>query len=944
MIKGNQPIQLKDFSKGLITRGDYLKGDLMSSPDCMDVRWDFDGRITKRLGSSTTNAVVITSLGAGGWIIDSSQNLSTNISAYWKLDEQSGTRFDSAGTNNLIDINTTGNIVGIRGNAALFVATASNGLTIPTTTSLETGNVNFTMAGWVYLNSTSTSIERTIISKRDPDIDSLTALLLHCNGAQGSGSFPDSSPSAHTMTTGGTASVDTSQSVFGGGSLRLGTNAYLTTPTSTDFDFGTGDFTAEAWIRFNTIMSDNYFFGRSVGNAFDIRYNKVLGGINVLLNGASYTFAWSPNTATWYQLLVSRNATNLRSLINGTQIGATQTSSDDINPGTELVVGANANKNTFFDGWMDEIRLSKGIARYVANFTTLAAEYGPINYEYWLYVNTNQQATFRVSSTGTNNTATVQASSFGALNTSTWYSVVAWHSNNSHIGVSVNLSATTSPYVGGLKVGAAPFTIGAFSDGLAGKPQTFADSRVDEVGFWKRVLSAQNRADLYGGGSGNTLATASDPSGWASFDFGASSIRWLTVCAGTGIFSSSNLGTTFVNIATTRTATFQYLNRSKNVLIATSDAYDPPLYWAGSAGTFAQILAVNSAPATKFSINYNGFLILLNSSTRKRGFFYADENLQLTDPWTNSFDIPSSADDEITAAFVLNKFMYISTRYTIFRVQFVGGNPDWSYLKIKDFGYVPRTVKVVSLKGGQVAVGLDWARRLRVFDGFDDLYVSDNVENHNELCEFAMNNISQAGSGLTVSFAENDIVNQEYRIALSIGEGSSLTTHHLLLNNRTLAFYPYSNQNFSTMCMAESNLIPHLMAFDRSGFCHILNSGNLDVKRPINEHYDSPVIFKGVPESVSKNNQVNLYFSVTSSGTLYYQERFDLSNSYGPTKTIKELLGTESVIKNVRSIDIPTVQNTYQFRLTSSSGTADPWETDRIDLIGNAFGIGRGGL
>ena len=69
------------------------------------------------------------------------------------------------------------------------------------------------------------------------------------------------------------------------------------------------------------------------------------------------------------------------------------------------------------------------------------------------------------------------------------------------------------------------------------------------------------------------------------------------MAAGSGLYTSSNLGLTFVNIATDRTAGYQYLDRSKNVLIATSDAYDNNLYWAGSAGTFAASLNSNSTAA-----------------------------------------------------------------------------------------------------------------------------------------------------------------------------------------------------------------------------------------------------------------------------------------------------------------------------------------------------------
>lgn len=536
-----------------------------------------------------------------------------------------------------------------------------------------------------------------------------------------------------------------------------------------------------------------------------------------------------------------------------------------------------------------------------------------------------------------------------ALNTGQWYNVICWRSNNSHAGISVNnANVVTAPLLGPIASDSSSLEVG-FNNG---SPRSF---RIDEIGFWNKVLDSNDRSNIYNSGIGNTYfnvsISSSDP--WYSFDFGASGSRWLTVAIGTGILASSNGGTTFVNIASSRTSTYQYLDRSKNVLIATSDAYDQTLYWAGSAGTFAVALAVNSAPKAKYSINYQGFCILLNSQDSngiisKRRFSYADENLQLTDLWNNSFDLPSSADDEITSPFILNKFLYVSTKFRIFRLSYTGGNPDWQYIQVKTFGYVPRTVKVFTLKQGQVAVGMDWSRRLRAFDGYDDQIISDNVENDNNYCDFGMQKISLAGSGLIVSNAEFDPIQQEYRLNVAIGVQSTQTTHALLLNSRTLSMYPYSNQMFNTTCVAESAGKQLLMGFDRNGYCHILNSGNLDVSTPINEIYDSPLLFKTSPSEVTKNRQINFFFSKDSSGTIYFQERFDFSNVFSTMRPLRdyqgntELLGTESSLQLIRTTDITSVQNVYQYRLTSSSGTANPWVLTHYDLFNSGLGYGRG--
>jgi len=945
MIQQNQILSSKDFNKGLVTRADLLKNAFDQSPNTMDVKWYFDGAIGKRLGTSTTNTVAIGSTAAAGWSIDSSGTLSTSLQVFWKFDETSGNRSDSFNSVILTDNNSVGSITGIRGNAADFVSTNSESLVRQTTSPIES-SANFSISTWIYLNSTSTTIQRSIFSKRDPEIDGTTVLLLPCNGADGATTFPDLSASNHTVTANGNAQVDTAQQKFGSGSLLLdGSGDFLSIPDSADWDFGTGDFTVDAWIRLNS-DGVSYIFDRGSDN-WSINRNSSQGTLQFRINGTLVVnAAWSPSLNTWYHIAGVRSGINCYLFVDGVQLGLTGSDSTNINDTTELRIGANQLGTEAFNGWIDEIRITKGVARWTANFITPTKAYGVQEYEYWLFVNTNNQPTFRVSSTGTNHTASVQSA--GALNTSTWYNIIAWHSNNSHIGIAVNNAATTTAqYIGGVRVGSAPLVFGAISDSATARATTYFDGRIDETGYWKKILSAQERTDLYGGGTANTYSSGASGFGWAMFDFGASSIRWLTVAAGTGIVASSNRGTTFVTIATSRTQNYQYFERSKNVLVATSDSYDNPLYWAGSVGTFMSTLAPNSAPAAKYSVNYQGFLILLNfqnsnGTVRNRGFAYADENSQLTSAWADSFDIPSSQDDEITCSFILSKFLYISTKTKLFRVAYVGGNPDWSYLKVKDWGFVPRTAKLMTLKGGQVVVGMDWNRRLRAFDGYEDTFVSDNVENDNRICDFATKKISMAGSGLVISHAEVDQVEQEYRLNVAIGADSTQTTHALLLNGRTLALYPYSNQGFQAMCVAESAGRQNLMAIDRSGYVHILNSGNMDVMTPINEMYDSPPIFGETPQQVLKSQNINTYFVVDSCGRVYYQEAFNMKRTFLPMRELVNLSGAEDKLLVDANIDIPASFNTYHFRLTSSAGTANPWKLSRWDLVGRVKGIGQG--
>jgi len=956
MLQRNTPISIPKFDKGLFTFSNFLQNEKGHSPNCMNIKWNFDDSIQKRLGAITTNTVQLGSTGIAGWALDASTSLTTSLKAWWKLDETSGTRNAQNITFPLSDINGTTYAGGIRGNAALFSAAASQGLTHINTATVA-GSGHFSINSWFYINSTSTTKTRTVVGKYGV-LDPKILFFCHFNGSDNSVGAQDLSQYDQDPDFNGGSIIDTAQAKFGTGALFLsgsnGTYVDVNGPAGF-FDLNTEDFTIEMQARFlvkTTNMglvdfsSQSGIDDASIGIWVDHGNNRLVVQNDTSTGAGNIRFPWTTNTATWYHIAVTRQSNVLRAFIDGTQIGTNGTLGSNLDSHTDPSIGSMLlpSDGKEFRGWIQEVRIIKGFAAYTSDFVAPASQYsGGNDYEYWLYVNTDNVLTFRVSSDGLTENATVRATSIGAINTSTWYNVVAWHSNGTHIGLSVNLSVNTALYTNSIKNGSGSFTVGCLSNGVNG----FMDGRIDEVGFFNTTLNSDQRSTLYGGGSGNTYSLGASGFSWAMYDFGASLVRWVTVAAGTGIYASSNLGVTFVEVASSRTQNYQFFERSKNVLIACSDAYDQTLYWSGSANTFFANLAINSAPRAKFAQNHQGFLILMNSqdsngTLSKRRFSYVDESLQLTSTWADFFDLPSTADDEITGSFILNRTLYVSTKYRIYRVSYVGGNPDWSYQVVAYWGYVPRTIQRASIEGGEVAIGLDWSRRIRIFDGVKDTIASDNIEDDNGMCEFATEKISYSGSGLVVSHSVVDPIEQEYRLNVAIGENSTQTTHAIILNLRSLAMYPYSNQEYQAMCMAESANRQYLMSADRSGRVYILNTGDLDIASPINEFYESPFIFSKVPGVVQKSNKIDLYFTKDSSGILYYQDRADFNSNWSNKPTRINLLNSQSNLHLVHSVDIPSTHNIYQFKLMSSSSTANPWRLTHADFFLQTMGVGKG--
>lgn len=211
-------------------------------------------------------------------------------------------------------------------------------------------------------------------------IDSYTKLLLHCNGSDASTTFTDSEITPKTMTANGNAQIDTAQSKFGGASgLFDGTGDTVTTGDNADWDFGTGAFTIDFWVRFNSVAQARLL---EIGNkgtiGIGIMYETPPSGIHLVINGTTITFStWTPSANTWYHVAVVRSGSSLYVFIDGTQLGSTETNSADISGSTEGFIcgGWNSITTQNLNGWLDEVRVSKGIARWTGNFTPETAEY-----------------------------------------------------------------------------------------------------------------------------------------------------------------------------------------------------------------------------------------------------------------------------------------------------------------------------------------------------------------------------------------------------------------------------------------------------------------------------------------------------------------------------------------------------------------------------------------
>ena len=219
----------------------------------------------------------------------------------------------------------------------------------------------------------------------DPSFANVS-LLLHCDGVDGSTSIIDSSSSPRVLTPVGNAALSTEFSKFGLSSMKFdGTGDYYTTPYSTALDFGSGDFTVEFSVYHTTNPNDGRFHiylhstSSDASNSGWMFYKQSNGIVICSIKGLGSLSAPLLTLNTWHHLALCRSGTTYHLFRDGV-LASTNTSSLSLsNVLAPLQIGGGQSTGTFgtnsLIGHIDEVRLTKGVARYTANFTPPTAPF-----------------------------------------------------------------------------------------------------------------------------------------------------------------------------------------------------------------------------------------------------------------------------------------------------------------------------------------------------------------------------------------------------------------------------------------------------------------------------------------------------------------------------------------------------------------------------------------
>ena len=182
----------------------------------------------------------------------------------------------------------------------------------------------------------------------------------------------DKSQTLKSLTLIGDAKSSTTQSKYLTSSMYFdGTGDYIDSALDADSgcDFGTGDFTIEGWFYISSL--DTYYIADSRNTlpldawAIFISSNRLY-----MFDGStSRQTTNAPATEQWVHFAITRASNSYRMFLDGSLESGPTSVTKSINAGSRLRLGASGSGTSPLTGYLSDFRITKGLARYTANFT-----------------------------------------------------------------------------------------------------------------------------------------------------------------------------------------------------------------------------------------------------------------------------------------------------------------------------------------------------------------------------------------------------------------------------------------------------------------------------------------------------------------------------------------------------------------------------------------------
>jgi hypothetical protein len=221
------------------------------------------------------------------------------------------------------------------------------------------------------------------------------SLLLNGKGTANGTTIIDRSTPVKTIVNAGTVVNGVSQSKFGSYSLSFsGTSTdYLTVNATSELSFGSDPFTVEAWVYLSPLPSLTQYkiinnYGTSSTRSWSLYINATTGPTYTIVFETSpdgsdtnmvqaYSTSVSLSASTWYHIAVVKTSTAAAIYFNGTDVTSVSTTASTLFDCSTYAtyIGVASDGSYPFKGYIDDLRVTKGIARYSSNFSTNSVEF-----------------------------------------------------------------------------------------------------------------------------------------------------------------------------------------------------------------------------------------------------------------------------------------------------------------------------------------------------------------------------------------------------------------------------------------------------------------------------------------------------------------------------------------------------------------------------------------
>ena len=175
----------------------------------------------------------------------------------------------------------------------------------------------------------------------------------------------------------GDAKISTAQYKYGTASMFFdGTGDSLLIPASKNFAFETGDFTVEFWMR--STDTDCNLIGLTTAAAGN--WNLVMAGSSLYWQSQHATTNLYNRSGTsildgnWHHIAITRASGTNRMFFDGVLQGSATSDSTNYTAPNNMQIGTSSTYGDF-SGYLDDLRITKGYARYTSNFTAPTAAF-----------------------------------------------------------------------------------------------------------------------------------------------------------------------------------------------------------------------------------------------------------------------------------------------------------------------------------------------------------------------------------------------------------------------------------------------------------------------------------------------------------------------------------------------------------------------------------------